>query len=139
MVSVGQSVLLNDNDPDGSGAVSIFSYDSTSVNGGSVVLAADGSFTYYPAAGYSGTDTFTYTVHDVDDNADFATVSIAVGPVVWFINNAVGGPGDGRFTSPFKRGQLLQPGCRRSWRLYLCLSRLRCICRFYLHYSIISY
>ena len=101
MVSVGQSVLLNDNDPDGSGAVSIFSYDSTSVNGGSVVLAADGSFTYYPAAGYSGTDTFTYTVHDVDDNADFATVSIAVGPVVWFINNAVGGPGDGRFTSPF--------------------------------------
>ena len=30
-----------------------------------------------------------------------ATVSITVGPVVWFINNAVGGPGDGRFTSPF--------------------------------------
>ena len=101
-VPVGQTVLANDDDPDGSGNVTIASSDATSANGGSVSLASDGSFTYNPPPGFAGTDTFTYTVQDADLNTDPATVSITVGPsVVWFINNAAGGPGDGRFTSPY--------------------------------------
>lgn len=112
-VPVGQSVLLNDNDPDGSGAVTLtgvsgcadvtapFVCPGASANGGDVTLNADGSFTFNPFPGFSGTDTFTYTVQDTDGNSDPATVTISVGQVVWFINNAVSGPGDGRFTSPF--------------------------------------
>ena len=64
-------------------------------------VAANGSFTYNPPPGFSGTDTFTYVVNDGEGNTNSATVSITVGQVVWFINNAAGGPGDGRFTSPF--------------------------------------
>jgi hypothetical protein len=101
IVPVGSGVLLNDSDPDGSGGLTVSSSSVTSVNGGNVSVAADGSFTYNPAPGFSGTDTFTYNAGDGESNTNPATVSITVGQVVWFINNAVGGPGDGRFTSPF--------------------------------------
>src|SRR5512138_228792 len=100
-VPVGNGVLLNDSDPDGSGGLSVVSFSATSANGGNVSVSADGSFTYNPPAGFSGTDTFAYTVDDGESNTDVATVSIAVGQVVWFIDNSAGGPGDGRFTSPF--------------------------------------
>ena len=102
-VNAASGVLTNDNDPDGNALPvnPITTFDGTSANGGSVTVNNDGSFTYNPAPGFSGTDTFTYTIQDADNNADQATVSISVGQVVWFINNAVGGPGDGRFTSPF--------------------------------------
>lgn len=47
--------------------------------GGSVVLAADGrSLTYQPDAGFTGFDTFTYTVTDSDTTAATATVRIDV-------------------------------------------------------------
>ncbi|HKZ83155.1 MAG TPA: Ig-like domain-containing protein [Anaerolineae bacterium] len=94
-------VLNNDSDPDGTGGLTVTSFDATSANGGHVSVAANGSFTYNPPPGFSGADTFTYTVDDGEGNTDQATVSITVGQVVWFIDNAVGGPGDGRFTSPF--------------------------------------
>jgi uncharacterized repeat protein (TIGR01451 family) len=100
-VPVAGSVLNNDSDPDGSGGLTVSAFDATSANGGNVSVAADGSFTYNPFPGFSGTDTFTYTVNDGEGNTNSATVSVSVGQVVWFINNAVGGPGDGRFTSPF--------------------------------------
>jgi hypothetical protein len=101
MTVTAPGVLANDNDPDETPGLAAVAAAATSANGGNVNLAADGSFTYNPPAGFSGTDTFTYTVQDADSNTDTATVSITVGQVVWFINNAVGGPGDGRFTSPF--------------------------------------
>jgi uncharacterized repeat protein (TIGR01451 family) len=100
-VPVGQGVLLNDDDPDGTGALTISSFPTNSANSGNVTLNPDGSFTYNPPAGFSGVDTFTYAVQDTDGNSDSASVSISVSPVVWFINNTAGGPGDGRFTSPF--------------------------------------
>src|SRR5512138_1301906 len=100
-VPVGSGVLLNDSDPDGSGGLTVTSFGATSANGGNVSVAADGSFTYNQPAGFSGTDTFNYTVDDGESNTDVATVSITVGQVVWFIDNSASGPGDGRFTSPF--------------------------------------
>ncbi len=111
-VAVGSGVLVNDNDPDGSGAVTLtgitgcidvtapFVCAGVTTESGDVTLNADGSFTYNPAPGFSGTDSFTYSVQDTDANLDSATVSITVGQVVWFINNSLGA-GDGRFTSPF--------------------------------------
>ena len=46
-------------------------------NGG-VVFNPDGSYTYTPDAGWSGTDSFTYEICDVDDDCDEATVTITV-------------------------------------------------------------
>jgi ELWxxDGT repeat protein/VCBS repeat-containing protein len=48
---------------------------------GTLVLAADGSFTYTPDADFNGTDSFTYEVSDGNDT-DQATVTITVDPVV---------------------------------------------------------
>ena len=41
---------------------------------GTVVLNANGTFTYTPATGYSGTDTFTYEVNDGTVNSNIAAV-----------------------------------------------------------------
>ncbi len=46
---------------------------------GTVVLNADGSVTYTPAPGFTGIDTFTYTVVDADGNLAQATIVIEVG------------------------------------------------------------
>jgi LPXTG-site transpeptidase (sortase) family protein len=108
-VSAGAGVLVNDNDPDGTGAVTVSGcgadatapFDCLSTNGGNVSLNMDGSFTFNPAAGFSGTDSFTYTISDVDAGTDTATVSITVGTPVWFINVLSPAGGNGRFTAPF--------------------------------------
>jgi hypothetical protein len=49
----------------------------TTANGGTVVLLADGSFTYDPADNYNGPDSFTYTVTD-GLLSDSAVVNIIV-------------------------------------------------------------
>ncbi len=101
-VPAGSGVLANDNDPDGSTPVlTIVSFDATSANGGSVAVAADGSFTYLPTPGFEGSDSYTYTIQDSDGNTDPATVVISVNDVIWFIDNSAGGGGDGRLGTPF--------------------------------------
>ena len=53
--------------------------DTTSAHGGDVTVNDDGSFQYTPPAGFQGTDTFTYTVSDTnDDNSYTATAHIGV-------------------------------------------------------------
>jgi Ca2+-binding RTX toxin-like protein len=49
--------------------------------GGSVILAADGSFTYAPAANFHGPDSFTYNISDGQDGSDSGSVSITVASV----------------------------------------------------------
>ncbi|MCL2656886.1 MAG: Ig-like domain-containing protein [Betaproteobacteria bacterium] len=44
---------------------------------GTVVIHADGSYTYTPEAGYSGADSFTYSVSDGTDNTTY-TVTITI-------------------------------------------------------------
>ncbi|MGH3996594.1 MAG: hypothetical protein ACRDTJ_03940, partial [Pseudonocardiaceae bacterium] len=96
-------------DVDGVGAQP-FSITATgpiaSVNGGSATIAANGSFSYNPPAGFTGAnDTFPYQICDsgVPGSAcTNATATIAVsGPRVWFVNNSLGSSGDGRLSSPF--------------------------------------
>jgi VCBS repeat-containing protein len=54
------------------------SYQSTSTGGGAVVYNNDGTFSYAPASGFTGTDTFTYQLIDADGQIDTATVTIDV-------------------------------------------------------------
>lgn len=70
-------VLANDTDPQ--------SHPLTAVIGatpahGTVTLNANGSFTYKPVTGYSGTDSFTYQANDGSLASNVATVSIHVSP-----------------------------------------------------------
>jgi len=81
-------VLGNDTDEDGD--VLTATRTSQPVNG-AVVLAADGSFTYTPDAGFAGKDVFTYTASDGTDSSAPATVTITV--------KSAGGTGGGPLTS----------------------------------------
>jgi uncharacterized repeat protein (TIGR01451 family) len=71
--AVAGSVASNDSYPSGSS----FSVVASPGNG-SVTMASDGSFTYTPNPGFSGVDTFTYTIQDSSGNTDTATVTITV-------------------------------------------------------------
>ncbi len=73
-------LLLNDSDPDGDA----LSVDPTPVAGpsqGSVILNADGTFTYIPNANFNGSDAFTYRIMDGNGGIVQATVLITVDPV----------------------------------------------------------
>ena len=54
--------------------------DHTSPGHGGLVILLDGSFVYTPDAGFTGTDTFTYTISDAFDQTTTATVTITVEP-----------------------------------------------------------
>ena len=95
-------------DPDGPSAPSVVPATGTTANGSSYSIAADGSFTFVPAAGFTGTDSFTYTVTDQNPGTPgtvTGTIGVTVGQRVWYVrdvvdaNNAAGG--DGRSTNAF--------------------------------------
>ena len=88
-------VLANDTDPDPGDTRTVVSVNgvpgnvgvaTTTVNGGTVTLNANGSYTYNPGtafqslgAGQNGTDTFTYTLQDAAGApSNVATVTITV-------------------------------------------------------------
>ena len=68
-------VLGNDSDPEGE-ALTVT--DTTEPLNGSVVINADGTVTYTPDAGFTGTDTFDYTITDPAGNESTATVTVVV-------------------------------------------------------------
>jgi hypothetical protein len=76
------NVLANDSDPDGAGKIDPGSV--TVVSGpahGSTHVNSDGSITYTPAAGFSGIDTFGYTIKDLPGaTSNVATVRVDVNP-----------------------------------------------------------
>jgi hypothetical protein len=67
--------LSNNTDPNGDPLTAVL---VTTVTHGTLVLNADGSFTYTPNAGYVGPDTFTYQASDGDLLSNVATVTITV-------------------------------------------------------------
>lgn len=59
----------------------------TTVLGATVVLNANGDFTYTPVIEYLGPDSFTYTVEDGNGGSDTATVNITVTPITGTSND----------------------------------------------------
>lgn len=86
VVPAGSSVILNDLEFLGDDFTLTPIVAGATAQGGTVDLAANGSFTYEPAAAFTGTDTFTYTISDDgvdgvasgDDLTDEGTVTITV-------------------------------------------------------------
>jgi len=101
-------LLANDFD-DNIAGLSCTAETVASVNGGSATISADGSFTYTPPAGFTGTDTFNYTLEDGNPvgapipATDGGTATITVSNMIWFLDNATAAAtNDGRLNTPFK-------------------------------------
>ncbi|MEM7104478.1 MAG: Ig-like domain-containing protein, partial [Bacteroidota bacterium] len=76
-VPVSGNVLPNDYDPDND-VLTVNSVPTDPPDNGTVVLNADGSYTYTPNPGFTGTDMFTYQMCDPSNLCDQATVTITV-------------------------------------------------------------
>ncbi|MEA3210564.1 MAG: hypothetical protein QOE70_3621 [Chthoniobacter sp.] len=99
-----------ENDLGAQDTFTLASFTQPAQAGGSVTVNSDGTFTYLPKAGFTGTDTFTYTITDdgvtglgAANSAALTstgTVTITVANEVWYVDNS-GANGDGRSSSPF--------------------------------------
>src|SRR2546427_733696 len=67
-------VLTNDSDVDGDSLSAVLVSQPTH---GSLTLNSNGSFTYAPAANYTGSDSFTYKANDGQADSGIATVTIS--------------------------------------------------------------
>ncbi|MBF0249593.1 MAG: tandem-95 repeat protein, partial [Alphaproteobacteria bacterium] len=90
VAEAGSAILAEDNvfsgqlqaaDLEGGELVFSLATDGAPVNG-TVVVNADGTFTYIPKTDFGGTDTFTYLVTDANGAVATATVTVTVTPVV---------------------------------------------------------
>jgi VCBS repeat-containing protein len=72
-------VLTNDNDPDGN-TITAVQVSGTS-HSSAFTLNADGSFSYTPVTGYTGSDSFTYHAYDGSLDSNTVAVSITVNAV----------------------------------------------------------
>jgi VCBS repeat-containing protein len=69
------SLLSNDSDPDSDSLIVVISSGPSS---GTLTLNPNGSFTYVPNSGFTGTDSFQYFANDGYVNSNIATVTITV-------------------------------------------------------------
>jgi VCBS repeat-containing protein len=68
-------VLANDADADGDALTAVV---VTSSAHGALALGANGGFSYTPAAGYAGVDSFTYRANDGKDDSAVTTVTLTI-------------------------------------------------------------
>lgn len=76
-VTLRGNVLTNDTDTDGE-RLKIIAQTITTAHGGTVILLANGSFTYTPALNFTGVDNFDYTLVDIKGGQATGHVSITV-------------------------------------------------------------
>ena len=76
-VAAADGVLANDSTFDGGGLTATL--DRAPAHG-TLTLKQDGSFTYTPAAGFVGSDTFTYVASDGAEKSTPATVTLDIAP-----------------------------------------------------------
>ena len=88
-------VLLNDSDPDGD-PLSITAV--TDPPSGTSANNNDGTVTYMPNSGFTGTDNFSYTVSDGRGGSDSADVTVTV-TETWTLTVTKSGDGSGTVTS----------------------------------------
>ena len=74
----GAGVLANDTDADGDVLSTVL---VTGPSNGTLTFIADGSFTYAPTPGFTGSDSFTYRASDGALVSNVATVTILVQPL----------------------------------------------------------
>ena len=89
-------VLTNDTDVDGDNLSATL---VAAPEAGTVVLNADGSFTYTPDAGFFGTDSFSYLASDGTDDSNIAVVELDIAQETLRVNELVA-TSDG-FTASF--------------------------------------
>lgn len=89
-------VLANDTDPDGDPITAV---PVTGPAHGVLTLSANGSFTYVPSAGYSGSDSFSYRATDGYLSSNTAVVSLTVTAPV----NTPPVAGNDAFTAPLRK------------------------------------
>ncbi|HUG69286.1 MAG TPA: Ig-like domain-containing protein, partial [Pirellulaceae bacterium] len=75
VINAAAGVIANDSDPNGDSLT--VTLQSSPANG-AIALSGDGSFTYTPNTGFTGTDSFTYTASDGSLTSNTATVTITV-------------------------------------------------------------
>jgi hypothetical protein len=78
IITAAAGVLKNDSDPDGNPLSAVL---GTGPANGTVTLANDGGFSYTPAIGFSGTDSFSYRAFDNGLYSNAATVTLNIAPV----------------------------------------------------------
>uniref|UniRef100_UPI0024958F38 DUF7507 domain-containing protein n=1 Tax=Algibacter lectus TaxID=221126 RepID=UPI0024958F38 len=78
-VAVNGNVITNDIDAEGD-LQTVSDYSPLSTEGGTIVMSPNGDYVYTPAEGFTGTDTFIYTICDdgFPQACDTATVTIKV-------------------------------------------------------------
>ncbi len=100
LLTVGASngLLFNDTDVENNPLTAVL---VAHPNHGTLNLNANGSFTYTPVAGFSGTDTFSYHANDGSANSAVATVTLTVlTPVSLIMPTAVSAPSGGTTMLP---------------------------------------
>ena len=106
LVRSAPGVLGNDTDADGD---PLTASKVANPSHGSVTLNSNGSFTYTPAAGYYGTDSFTYRAYDGKAYSNTVSVTITIneaeGPLPPVLNVA----GDTRFETAVEASKLAYP------------------------------
>jgi hypothetical protein len=110
-VSATSGVLANDIDFNGD-ALTVSAVNGSAahvgtaiaVTDGTLTLNADGSFTFTPTTGFSGTTSFTYTAHDAaaGDADQTTTVTLTVTAPVWYVDSAAASGGDGSYNHAFQ-------------------------------------
>ncbi|WP_367874648.1 Ig-like domain-containing protein [Luteolibacter sp. Populi] len=111
VVNAANGLLANDYDPDDPGAVKgvalvvktgSVSRVSGTATGGTLTVAADGSFTYTPGLGQVGTERWQYTITDAQaqDSATVGYADFSMSRCVWYVRN-LASSGNGRSHAPF--------------------------------------
>ena len=77
LVISAPGVLANDTDAEGQALTASL---VGGVSHGTLTLNTDGGFTYVPAAGFSGTDSFSYAAHDGAASSNTAVVTLTMQP-----------------------------------------------------------
>jgi VCBS repeat-containing protein len=116
---VSGSLLDNDFDADGH-EITVVSVDNGfTLAGGLFTVNADGTFTYLPPLGFTGSDTFSYTVVDEFGATATGTVSIAVDDLVWYVSSSAPTGGTGYANSPFRTLDEVESVARRGEYIYI--------------------
>lgn len=94
--AAGEGVLANDT----VNGASLSTGSTSSEEGGRAEIQADGSYSYFPPAGFTGTDRFSYTLSNAA-GASSATVTVTVSGLAYFVDNRSSTGGDGTESNPF--------------------------------------